>query len=347
MIMKDRLTYIDCLRGLCIFTVIYVHLIGFGGGREYAITPIHKFMSSFFLITFYFISGLLSYKDKMIPDLKTLGSYLIKKVRQLLLPSIVIMAAYTFLVNGNIIGMFNPFNLWVTWFTYVLFSISSMYAILLYLLYKIRNKAYVMLGLLTTAIISYQLSRINQGEHSIGSYIQLSRILYYLPFFIFGALCKMNFNEFNKLTENKYFVSLITISLLVLFHIENSPLLFKSLCLILFMYSICKKFTANVNEMVDTSYGSKTFVHAMELLGRYSLEIYFLHFLFLFRLPAPYVAYLACLSGDSCWWGQSSVGFVEFITIGPLCMLLAVACIVLSKILHCIPFVGLLMFGKK
>lgn len=344
--MKDRLVYIDVLRGLCIFTVVYTHIIGFGGGDAYPITPIHKFMVSFFLIMFYFISGLLSYKENMLYNLQSLGQYLMKKVYCLFIPSIIIMALYTIIVKGTIVDMFHPFNLWVTWFTYVLFSISCVYGFVLFLLHKTNNRILINIGLLLAAIISYQLSRMEVSGGFIGSCIQLSTMLFYFPFFIFGVLCKINFNKFNKLIENKYFIFFIAISLLLAFHIEKYPLLLKSLCIILFIYSICRKFTSNVYEIADERI-SKTLVQITELLGRYSLEIYFLHFLFLFRLPTSYINYLAKLSGDNCWWGQSSVGFVEFITVGSLSTLLAVACIILSKILHCIPFVGKLMFGKK
>ena len=56
---KQRLIYIDVIRGLCIFVVIYTHVIGFGMADAYPKTIIHEFLTSFFLIMFFFMPPLL------------------------------------------------------------------------------------------------------------------------------------------------------------------------------------------------------------------------------------------------------------------------------------------------
>ena len=89
--MKQRLIYIDVLRGLCICVVIYTHVIGFGMADAYPRTFIHDFLTSFFLIMFYFISGMMSYKEGMLIDYRSLISYGWKKIRTLLIPSICVM----------------------------------------------------------------------------------------------------------------------------------------------------------------------------------------------------------------------------------------------------------------
>lgn len=89
--MKQRFLHIDVLRGVCIFTVVYTHVIGFGMADAYPKTSIHVFLTSFFLIMFYFISGMMSYRDGMLGDVRSLGAYVWKKMRTLLIPSIVVM----------------------------------------------------------------------------------------------------------------------------------------------------------------------------------------------------------------------------------------------------------------
>lgn len=89
--MKQRLIYIDVIRGLCIFVVIYTHVIGFGMADAYPKTIIHEFLTSFFLIMFFFISGMMSYKEGMLTDNRSLISYGWKKIRTLLIPSICVM----------------------------------------------------------------------------------------------------------------------------------------------------------------------------------------------------------------------------------------------------------------
>lgn len=50
--MKQRLVYIDVIRGLCIFVVVYTHVVGFGMHNAYPKTSIHEFLTSFFLVMF-------------------------------------------------------------------------------------------------------------------------------------------------------------------------------------------------------------------------------------------------------------------------------------------------------
>lgn len=89
--MKQRLVYIDVIRGLCIFVVVYTHVVGFGMHNAYPKTSIHEFLTSFFLIMFYFISGMMSYKEGMLSDVSSLWKYIGKKIRTLLIPSIIVM----------------------------------------------------------------------------------------------------------------------------------------------------------------------------------------------------------------------------------------------------------------
>lgn len=71
--------------------VIYTHVIGFGMAVAYPRTIFHDFLISFFLIMFYFISGMMSYKKGMLTDYRSLISYGWKKIRTLLIPSICVM----------------------------------------------------------------------------------------------------------------------------------------------------------------------------------------------------------------------------------------------------------------
>lgn len=129
--MKKRIEHIDAFRGLCIFAVVYLHIILFCGLNTYQSSPIQVILKDFFLVGFYFISGFLSYKnDDTISSLINLRDFIVKKIKTLLIPSITIMALYCIIVMGSIKILWTPWNLWITWFTYVLFSINLIYAII-------------------------------------------------------------------------------------------------------------------------------------------------------------------------------------------------------------------------
>ena len=178
--MKQRLIYIDVIRGLCIFVVIYTHVIGFGMEDAYPRTFIHDFLTSFFLIMFYFISGMMSYKEGMLTDNRSLISYGWKKIRTLLIPSICVMGGYNLIVEGSLRTMLGPWNLWVTWFTYVLFFIAIIFGGCIYLVSKCKWKWITNICLIVVAGICYVLSRRNYADYQLDMIFRIGAILFLL-----------------------------------------------------------------------------------------------------------------------------------------------------------------------
>lgn len=90
--MKQRLQYLDAARGLAIFTVVYSHICLFCL-PEYDSSAVISFLRSYFLNAFFFIAGFVAYKTP--ETLSTsLGSLFFKKVKQLLIPTIVVGTIY-------------------------------------------------------------------------------------------------------------------------------------------------------------------------------------------------------------------------------------------------------------
>lgn len=349
--MKQRLLHIDVLRGLCIFTVVYTHVIGFGMADAYPKTPIHVFLTSFFLIMFYFLSGMMSYRDGMLGDVRSLGAYVWKKIRTLLIPSIVVMGGVNLIVEHSLRTMLSPWNLWVTWFTYVLFLIAVIFGVVIYLSAKFKMKYIHDLFLIMVAGLSYLLSRKNLELGELNLIFRIGGVLYYLPFFFLGALCKRNPLILSFLRNQKVVLFLTCALTAISFSIDKVPLFVKNILVISAVYTVVQSFCLEVqnkieaNSMMDAFY--KKTINFLSLLGRYSLEIYFVHFLFLFQLPAALTEYIDSLTADTCWWGHSSASFVEFCIIGSISMLIALASIFSARILVQIPFLDMLLFGKK
>lgn len=347
--MKKRLVYIDVIRGICIFVVIYTHIAGFCMTKGYPKTGLHQFLTSFFLIMFYFISGMMSYKENMLPNIRSLLQFFLKKFRTLLIPSIVVMGGYAFLIEHSLKPMLQPWNLWVTWFTYVLFFISAIFGISMFVLSKIKNKSIRVLFLLVVAFLAYLLSRQGLDAGKFEQSLKLGSVLYYLPFFFMGAICKMQPLVLEKIESNKNYFFIVSLLVFVVFEIHSSPLFIKNILVVLLVYLIVKGYTKNslgkANGIWVDRLNAKC-VHFFEVLGRHSLEIYFLHFMLLFKLPVSLVNYLSALNDDSCWWGSSSISFAEFLVVGSLSALIAIVCILLAGLLGQIPYMNSLLFGK-
>lgn len=74
--MIERFIHIDILRGLCMFSVIYSHILLFCIGYTET-SLLTDFLRGFYLNTFFFISGFLSYKANW--DFSTTRNFLKKK----------------------------------------------------------------------------------------------------------------------------------------------------------------------------------------------------------------------------------------------------------------------------
>lgn len=87
--MKERLLYIDVLRGIAILTVVYSHILLFCVG--YSETSfMTDLLRKYFLNAFFFLSGFMAYKKSPSLTLYQTGYFheLWKKVKQLLIPTL-------------------------------------------------------------------------------------------------------------------------------------------------------------------------------------------------------------------------------------------------------------------
>ena len=89
-----RIAYIDALRGLVMFTVVYQHIANFMGGADGHECVINEVMVSYFLAIFFYISGYVLYK-KEISSIKGCIKLMGNKIKMLLIPLITFSLIYS------------------------------------------------------------------------------------------------------------------------------------------------------------------------------------------------------------------------------------------------------------
>lgn len=104
--MKQRLVYIDVLRGICIFVVAYTHIVQFCI-NDAPKTGIHQFLTLLFLQMFFFISGFVGYKDSEKWSLSEFKVFLLKKINTLFIPTICSMSLYQVVTKGSLAALWN------------------------------------------------------------------------------------------------------------------------------------------------------------------------------------------------------------------------------------------------
>lgn len=133
-IMKQRICYLDNMKGVAIILVVIGHIMQFSFGFETS-QPV-KFLC-FHMPLFFYISGFLAYKK--VASLSDLCERLIKRGMTLLIPYVVFLIAWC-LFSGNT----DPIGILMGgggryWFLYTLFIISTFFLIYEYVIGCCKN----------------------------------------------------------------------------------------------------------------------------------------------------------------------------------------------------------------
>lgn len=337
--MKERLVYIDVLRGLAMFTVVYSHILLFCLD-PYPESWFISFLRISFVHTFFFISGYMAYRN-MDWNINTTIKYIYKKVKTLLIPTIVCGCTFMFSHQLPLDKFISSDAKYGYWFTYVLFFIFVFYAIYMLCCSKIKNEKYIFSLLFIIGILCYplQLSSLIHGE--IQDILSFSKVTGYIPFFIFGVLCKKYYNFFNQKILQSKFIIIAAFTFIVLHYLFGISYLINLHCVFLLIFYLSKQLVPNGK--VQYSYPIKF----LSYVGTHSLEVYFLHYFLLFPLPIFIRNYLTGLSENTLNVLGSSTSFPEFLIICPIVVCICFACIAISSILKQIPYVSMLAFGKQ
>ncbi|MCR4995507.1 MAG: acyltransferase [Bacteroidales bacterium] len=128
---KQRLEWLDALRGFTMFMVVTNHIYGFGFATD---TKYSMFMSVCLLFRmplFFFISGFLAYKTSFSWSMRDTGQLIAKKMRVQIVPTVVFMTAYIALVAKDFWSRME--YAWTSptkggyWFTMVLLEMFLVY----------------------------------------------------------------------------------------------------------------------------------------------------------------------------------------------------------------------------
>ena len=98
----------------------------------------------------------------------------------------------------------------------------------------------------------------------------------------------------------------------------------------------------NNRNWIDKSLIGKTFSY----LGKYTLEIYFLHYFLLFTPPMIINNYLNSIYTGNNHANEIVVSFVEFSIITPIVIYISYICVFIRKIISSVPLLSRFIFGR-
>ena len=329
--MKERLVYVDQMKGIAILLVVMGHLIGYNVGYNETV----EFIYSFHMPLFFMISGYLGHKTTHVVSLKTYGKFLKKKFIGLMLPFLFwsMIAEKYFLQSEWHIPALSDISeailVWNRlWFLKTLFLILVIYGLTHWMAKSfVRQKLSFVMDILFFLLVA---SGLSVGILAIDTHF-FSSLLLYTAFFYAGMFIA-KYNRIEQLTMHQYtFAGSVILLLIWVGHWNLEGVVIDKIykCIIspmayITILNICRRISWNPKV-------SDQFV----LFGKYSLVIYIVHFYFV-----TFMNYEPVIDMDLN-------PFILMILSVVVSVMIAYLCIGFAKLMECSHILNFLMFGKQ
>lgn len=352
--MQKRIEYIDALRGFTMILVVFAHVETF----MLSIDPGETFISSLFLSfrmpLFFFISGLVAYKESVVWNTKQYVKSVRERLRVSLLPTLFwgLLYIYTFSL-GDICTFFNHYYKFGYWFTLCLLGLLLILYTYNYFVHKItriQNKKVTVYSLLLITLIAYLFRYVYKVTPNISHFsdiLCLHQICVYMPFFVFGYIMSQYKVEFHRILDNKIIQSCILGLFCIFFlfqkyvpndfyEINKMLLIYRSVqYIIVGILGICVVYNFfRLNSQLFSR--DKKIGELLQRIGKRTLDIYMLHYFFLTEIPflEQYV-------------NRSSNIVIEISVVFLISIIIVSFTLILGKLIRTNSILGYILLGSK
>ena len=340
---KKRIEYIDAMRGFTMILVVYSHIIFFGYGDD-SITSFNSFFVNFRMPLFFFISGWVLYKVGRSWDWNFIKDFLPKKFMVQIIPTVFFFLIFIYFFRDMHITKeaLGPSKSGY-WFTLTLFEFFLIYAATMFL-NPFKNQGIKEdLVVIVVASVVYFFSSFQEHSNPVVAdvyhYLGINYLRYYV-FFCLGTFIKKYYEGFCRLMDNTYVMALVLMGLLGMI-MFSGPLLYHlhAITFVFVVYGtlgimvVLTFFRKHENRV-----SSQTVLgHYLQFIGRRTLDVYLLHYLFLPRH----------LEMVGVFFKDNPNPVLEFFVSVFLACLVIIVCLTVSEVLRMSPFLEHRLFGVK
>lgn len=344
---KQRIGYIDAMRGFSMVLVVFGHvLLMMGSPADSSILA--SVLVTFRMPLFFFVSGFFAFRTIEKWTAKLCGSILKRKIQAQVIGTIFFFAIFQLCRDKNPINEFMTSGLSWFWFTIVLFQMFLIYMALAVAEYITKCNKIVNSGVILISVIAFYIyvrSPLLQISNIMWNLLSWYYLTEYFQFFAVGILCRKYFPIVKKFLENDmartFIILTYIISLLYVYGFDGRMKLlnsgfynFLSMTVVRYagLFSIFIVFSSN-DKYFSGEYKPSRW---LRYVGRRTLDIYFIH---VFLLP-NLIAIHPYLEGN----GQT----LSILVIGLFFAVANVAvCLLLSNWLRTSNFLSRWLFGEK
>lgn len=304
---KPRLEWLDALRGFTMILVVANHVAGLGFGQGWTNSSAIPFLILFRMPLFFFVSGFLAYKASQEWNLRNLQSLVAKKIRIQTIPTIVFFFLAMAILNKNFWSAvetnFHHATKGGYWFTIALLYMFLIYYLFSYVKSKFKWKSWIPVTLLFLISMCFYDTNYQPKYFSwaIGykgaktnfyNFLQDSsflQVFLYFPFFLYGNIVHRYWDKAQRVMDSKWFFPSViiiviwaTLDALKWHHMRMAwaiiPLTISRFGLLTITFMYFRYYKAYFTKM--SAIGA-----SLQYIGRRTLDIYLIHFLFMPQLP--------------------------------------------------------------
>ena len=357
---KPRLEWLDALRGFTMIMVVANHVAGMGFGEDWKHSSAIPFLLLFRMPLFFFISGFLAYKASQVWDLKNLGLLIVKKLHVQLIPTVVFFFMAMAILHKHfwpsVESSFHSAQKGGYWFTIALLYMFLIYYPFAYLLSKMKQR-YTWIPLLVLFIISlvfydtcYQPRYFSwaQGYRGVKTPFchfladtSLMQVFQFFPFFLYGNIVHRYWRQAQQVMDSKWFFPVLFV--IVFFSTLDAikwytlrmawatlPLTLARFLMLTLVFMYFRYYQQYFTRLTVIG-------RSLQYIGRRTLDIYLIHFLFMPDLPHV---------GE--FFKAHPHNFTIDVTLSVLFALLIIGfSIITSNILRISPFFKKWLFGRS
>ena len=304
---KPRLEWLDALRGFTMILVVANHVAGMGFGEEWRHSSAIPFLVLFRMPLFFFVSGFLAYKASQVWNLRNLGALVSKKLRVQIIPTVVFFFLAMAILNKNFWSavettIHSPLK-GGYWFTIALLYMFLLYYLFSYVESKFKGKSWIPITLLFIVSICfyetwYQPKYFSwaQGYRGVKTDLynflmdsSFAQVFLYFPFFLYGNIVHRYWDKAQRLMDSKWFFPIVIVVVILAtldalkWHTLRMtwaviPLTVSRFGLLTIVFMYFRHYQQYFTKFSPIG-------ASLQYIGRRTLDIYLIHFLFMPDLP--------------------------------------------------------------
>lgn len=339
-----RIEYIDAMRGFTMFLVVATHVSGFDLGFAYSDSFYYgKFFSSFRMPLFFFVSGFVLYKREFNWSLTNAISFLKKKLFVQIISPFLFFNLFVIYTDQSVMAGLFDYQKCGYWFTFTLFEFFLFYILQRTLCRMLFSKRELLedffvfltslllyLATIYTLVTKFSLDDGIYGLLGVPNW-------HYFVFFCMGTLVKKHFVKFEMCLDSKYFLMICLCCYILLVTFSSLSLLSNTMysfsLSVLGVVIVFSFFRMKQNVFCK----SNKFGEICQYVGRHTLDIYLIHYFFIFSNMQAILPNFA----------ELNTPFLEFVFSCLIASLIIFFSLIVSEVLRISPLLAHYLFGQK